>query len=548
VRKFKFFRLKNEMLFTNYAAIFLGACAAIYLTYRSVSPQPAEAVRLATRAAWIFEPSALFLMTLLTVIYERPIRRCLEMEKRQEPIPHEINLRAQQKLLNEPFFLITLDIGMWICAAVFYSLLFWVSEVGDAAVYHTFSQSLQNGLITTVVAFFLLRRILQTRMAPHFFPDGGLYLTPKTYRIGIGLRLAALLLACNLVPLFAIINTLQGTLNSNQNTALVVKQLQSNITVNALIFMGAGILLTLLVGRNLKQPFKEIIQVLQGIRNGNFDQKIKVTSNDEIGYTGDMINEMTEGLKERDQMRHLLELAKEVQQNFLPKSDPQLSGLDIAGQSIYCDRTGGDYYDYLDMGGHQPGKIGIVVGDVSGHGIPSALLMTSVRSSLRQRALLSGSIAQIVTDVNRQLARDVEESGRFMTMFCSEIDTHSRSIRWVRAGHEPAIFYDPDTRTIEELKGPGMALGVDESCRYEENQKSGLTPGQIIVLGTDGIWEAHNAMGEMFGKESLFEIIRQYAESSAKQIVTAIIDALNRFRHDVIPEDDVTLVVVKVVT
>jgi sigma-B regulation protein RsbU (phosphoserine phosphatase) len=173
--------------------------------------------------------------------------------------------------------------------------------------------------------------------------------------------------------------------------------------------------------------------------------------------------------------------------------------------------------------------------------------MASARSSLRQRALRSGNIAQIVSDVNRQLTRDVEESGRFMTLFCSEIDIHNRSIRWVRAGHEPAIFYDLATNTFEELKGPGMALGVDEGWQYEEKQKSGLTRGQIIVFGTDGIWEAHNARGEIFGKESLFEIIRQYAAKSAKEIVASIIDSLNRFRLDVIPEDDVTLVVVKVV-
>ena len=543
----KLFCLKNEMLFANYIAIFLGATVAAYLTYHSVWPQPAEAVRWAARAAWIFEPSALFLMTLLTVLYEKPIRRCLDLQIRREPISREIKLKARRKLLNEPFFLITLDLGMWVTAACFYSVVLWVLKAGQAAVYHTFSRSLQTGLITTVAAFFLLRSILQKRLAPRFFPDGGLYMTPKTFRIRLSTRLGALLLGCNLVPFFAIITTLQLTLHSPQDTDLILDKLQSNIMIDSFFFMAAGILLTVMVSHNLKEPFQDIIRVLQGIHRGNFDRKVRVTSNDEIGYTGDVINEMTDGLKERDRMRHLLEVAKEVQQNFLPKSDPRVAGLDIAGKSIYCERTGGDYYDYLDMGDHQQGRIGIVVGDVSGHGIPSALLMTSVRSSLRQRVLLSGSIAQIVSDVNRQLAKDVEESGRFMTMFCSEIDARKRSIRWVRAGHEPAIFYDPATNTIEELKGPGMALGVEESWQYEENQKAGLTGGQIMVLGTDGIWEAHNARGEMFGKESVFEAIRQNAAKSAKEIVAAIIDSLGRFRQDVIPEDDVTLVVVKVV-
>ena len=100
-----------------------------------------------------------------------------------------------------------------------------------------------------------------------------------------------------------------------------------------------------------------------------------------------------------------------------------------------CHPICGDYYDYLYLGEHQPGKIGVVVGDVSGHGISAALLMASARSSLRQRALLSGNMAQIVSDVNRRLALDVEDSGRFMTLFCSEIDIRRQRIRWVRAGH-----------------------------------------------------------------------------------------------------------------
>jgi sigma-B regulation protein RsbU (phosphoserine phosphatase) len=300
------------------------------------------------------------------------------------------------------------------------------------------------------------------------------------------------------------------------------------------------------VSSNITRPLKEIIRVLKRVRDGYFDQKVRVTSNDEIGYTGDVINEMTEGLKERDRMRHSLELAKEVQQHFLPASDPRIAGLDIAGHSVYCERTGGDYYDYLDLGDHRAGKIGIVVGDVSGHGIPSALLMASARSSLRQRAVLPGSIAQIVSDVNRQLTGDVEESGSFMTLFCGEIDILSRSIRWVRAGHDPAICYDPATNSFEELKGPGLALGVDADWQYEEQQKPGLQNGQIIVIGTDGIWEAHNSERDTFGKKALLEIIRQHASASAQQIVSAIISAVNRFRKDVIAEDDVTLVVIKV--
>jgi sigma-B regulation protein RsbU (phosphoserine phosphatase) len=150
-----------------------------------------------------------------------------------------------------------------------------------------------------------------------------------------------------------------------------------------------------------------------------------------------------EGLKQRDQMRYALNLDREVQQNLLPKNDPIIEGLDIAGKSIYCESTGGDYYDYLYKGDHAADKIDIAVGDVSDHGIQSALLMATTRSALHQRWSLSGSIAHILSDVNRQLVRDVEESGNFITMFFTEIDKQNSSIRWVNAGHDPAIIYDP---------------------------------------------------------------------------------------------------------
>jgi sigma-B regulation protein RsbU (phosphoserine phosphatase) len=126
-----------------------------------------------------------------------------------------------------------------------------------------------------------------------------------------------------------------------------------------------------------------------------------VTSNDEIGYTGDAINEMTEGLIERERMQLSLNLAKEVQQNLPPKSNLKVNGLDIAGKSVYCDETAGDYYDFIIIDDAAEQRIGVAIGDVCGHGIPSALLMATVRSSLRQRASMPGSTAKIITDVNR---------------------------------------------------------------------------------------------------------------------------------------------------
>jgi sigma-B regulation protein RsbU (phosphoserine phosphatase) len=284
---------------------------------------------------------------------------------------------------------------------------------------------------------------------------------------------------------------------------------------------------------------------LKQVTRGKLGLRVKVTSNDEIGYVGDVINDMTAGLMERDRMRQSLDLAMEVQQNLLPKGNLKIDGFDIAGRSIYCDETGGDYYDFIISDETKDKKIGVAIGDVSGHGLPSALLMATVRSSLRQRISLPGSIDRIINDVNRQLARDVEESGQFMTMFYLNIDSAGHKLTWVRAGHEPGIFYDPATDTFEELKGPGIALGVIETWQFEMNERIGLAPGQIIVLSTDGVWEAHNPDGEIFGKERLNEIIRQNAGKKGAEIIEAVVAAVHQFQNDAGAEDDITLIVIK---
>jgi sigma-B regulation protein RsbU (phosphoserine phosphatase) len=148
--------------------------------------------------------------------------------------------------------------------------------------------------------------------------------------------------------------------------------------------------------------------------------------------------------------------------------------------------------------------------------------------------------------MNRHLAQDVLDTGRFMTLFYATIDRENRRLSWVRAGHDPALIYDPRQDKFEELRGSGLALGVDEGVSYEENHRLGLVGGEIIAIGTDGIWEARDKDGEMFGKARFREIIRRNARAGAEAILEAVYDELERFRFGLKPEDDVTLVVVKI--
>ena len=250
--------------------------------------------------------------------------------------------------------------------------------------------------------------------------------------------------------------------------------------------------------------------------------------------------------EEHQRVRQSLSLAMEVQQNLLPKANPQIDGLDIAGNSVYCDETGGDYYDFLEVGTPGEGKIGVVVGDVSDHGIPSALLMATARALIRQRCSAFGRIDRVVSDVNRQLARDVKDSGRFMTLFYAEIERPRKTIRWVNAGHEPAMIFDPVTDTFNDLNGGNnLAMGVFEDTEFKEAQQK-IAPGQIILIATDGIWEARNSKGEMFSKERIQQIIRRNRTGAASEIQDAILDSLKHFQKDAKLEDDMTLVVIKI--
>jgi serine phosphatase RsbU (regulator of sigma subunit) len=237
--------------------------------------------------------------------------------------------------------------------------------------------------------------------------------------------------------------------------------------------------------------------------------------------------------------------ASMIQQNLVPKSNPQVEGFDIAGKSIWCDETSGDYYDFIQPADWEQKKIGIVVADVIGHGISSALLMTTARAFFRERVLSSGSSTTLVADVNQRLVRDIEDLSLFMTLFYSEIDITERCFRWVHAGHEPAMLYDPAENSFEALGGKGLALGVKEDWVYEESEKQ-LHTGQIILIGTDGIKETRNQQNELFGAEQFNRVIRDHAHKSAGDIIIEMFDALERFRFPVEREDDETLVVIKV--
>jgi sigma-B regulation protein RsbU (phosphoserine phosphatase) len=288
-----------------------------------------------------------------------------------------------------------------------------------------------------------------------------------------------------------------------------------------------------------------IIDAWKRLAKGDFSVRLKPTMKDERAQLIEAFNQIVPRIEEHMRMRQALGLAQEVQQSLLPQGDPLLPGFDIAGESIYCDETGGDYYDFIETEKDGRQGLAVVVGDVSGHGVSSALLMATARALIMLRASMPGEAAGVISDVNRYLSLDTEQTGNFMTFFYCELAAQAKEVHWVRAGHEPALVYDPVSDAFDELKGEGMALGLDGAFEYASFHRT-VETGQILLIGTDGIWEMRNRAGEMFGKDTLMQIVRDHREGSARQIVDRVTTALERFREDMTPEDDVTLVVIKV--
>lgn len=319
-----------------------------------------------------------------------------------------------------------------------------------------------------------------------------------------------------------------------------------SVTVEVLfivaVMLGLAINLILSYSRNLKLLFHNETTVLEQVTRGDLTRLVPVATRDEFGLIAGHTNTMIEGLRHRISLVAALKLAEEVQRTLLPVGPPQVPGVDAAGTSIYCQETGGDYYDYVLLPG---GRLGVVVADVSGHGIDSALFMASARAFMLAEARGFSSPSSLARDVNRYVARDSAPTGRFMSMFFLEIDPSRRVLRWVRAGHEPALMFDPSSLGFHELDGDGMALGVEEEVAYRDYTLEGYPAGAVIVIGTDGITETRNTAGELFGTARVREIARTNAHLTAAAIQAAVVRAVQEFRGDAPQEDDLTLVVLK---
>ena len=245
-------------------------------------------------------------------------------------------------------------------------------------------------------------------------------------------------------------------------------------------------------------------------------------------------------IKEKKHLEEELAVAREIQFSFLPKSDPHYPNFEIAGTALPSEQVGGDYYDFIPITENQ---IGLVIGDVSGKGIPAALIMASFRASLIAEIRNNYSIATILSKVNALLYESTEASS-FVTSVYGVLDTKNRILTYSNAGHNYPLWIQASGE-IKALQTGGTILGAFPDSLYEEERLE-LKPGDILVFYTDGVTDAQNSNQEFFGEQHLLNIITRERNRSAPEIRQSVLAAIHDFVGSAPQFDDMTLIVLKV--
>ncbi len=349
----------------------------------------------------------------------------------------------------------------------------------------------------------------------------------------------------------------------------------------------ASLFFGLRISTGITSAVKALHRGTEELARGNLDTHISVPNEDEFGDLARSFNEMTLAVKqgqhellERERLQRELETAREIQQRLLPSAVPQLPGFSIAGISEPSRQVGGDYYDFLRL---PNSNLGIAVGDVSGKGIPAALLMSNLQASLKGQILHGGSVSRTVALVNQLLVSSTD-TNMFATFFYGELDPRAGTFTSSNAGHDPPILCRADG-SIERLSTGGLILGIMDETKYEESTLR-MNEGDVLVVYTDGITEAQGPLpqlpsskqgnsapaargvlgaaeraqgGELasgasevqddrvnlFEEERLIDVILANRGRSAQEIEHAILDAVKRHVGNIPQSDDITLVVIK---
>lgn len=232
-------------------------------------------------------------------------------------------------------------------------------------------------------------------------------------------------------------------------------------------------------------------------------------------------------------------MAREIQLNLLPKSNPEIRGYDIDGLSIPAENVGGDYYDFIQLEKHQ---LAIGLGDVSGKGMAASLVMSNLQATIRGQTSFGLNVNECLERANKLLFHSTD-SKTFVSLFYGILDTQKNTLSYANAGHNIPYLFSKNKKAVL-LKTHGLALGMKEDVHYKRDEIS-LKPGDQLLIYSDGITEAMNEKMEEFGEKRLIEIFQKFTDDSPGKLVKKIITALKNHVGKAIQNDDRTIIILK---
>lgn len=301
-------------------------------------------------------------------------------------------------------------------------------------------------------------------------------------------------------------------------------------------------------------PLKRFMEDLEEIGDGNLDHQVGVKTNDEIGQLAEAFNIMTVNLRHAQEaemalmkQEHEMAIASQIQRNLTPSSTPEIAGYDVAHFYVSAGNVGGDYVDFLPL---DADRVGIVIADVSGKGVPAAIVMAMTRAFLRADALngdaggVDYSPRRVLTSVNKRLSDDIRR-GMFVTAQYLIIDRQKHRVTFASAGHNPMVVWRARTETVELVTANGMALGFHGGELFERNLQEKvvlLEPGDRIVLYTDGVTEAYDEQRDLFGEKRLYAVTKKAGALGSADFIRALVKAVENFRGQAAQSDDMTII------
>ncbi|MBX3458410.1 MAG: SpoIIE family protein phosphatase [Planctomycetes bacterium] len=317
--------------------------------------------------------------------------------------------------------------------------------------------------------------------------------------------------------------------------------------------IGLSIALAFLIGGSITKPLQTLMTDIEIISGGNFDHRPMARSSDEIGIVSRLLGDMAAGLKEAQKVwlenqgrKHDLDIAKEIQENLLPKHVPRIAGYDVSAYYSPSKEVGGDYYDFFLV---DKTHLGMICADVSGKGIPGSMVMMMAKALVSYEAQDNLSPRDIFCKVNRTLAKDIKR-GMFVTAFYMLLDIPTARLTVASAGHNPLLLYRAATKQCIEVNPGGIALGFDKDGRlFERNMKEEviqLQRGDRAVIYTDGVTEAMSPTNEEFGEQRMQAITIQCAGKTSAEYLTTLVNAIQGHAQTDDQHDDITIVTLKV--